>query len=104
MAQAMPIVRIVDDDVSFAMSHKLFLQAMGWFVQTYPSAASFLEDDDTSRPGRLSLDVCKPEMTGLELQEALTYREIPLPVVFLTGYEAGRSAAERAAAQRIQQQ
>ena len=80
MAKVLPIVRIVDDDVSFAMSQKLFLQAMGWFVQTYPSAASFLEDDDTSRPGCLILDVRMPEMTGLELQEALTSREIPLPV------------------------
>ena len=86
MAKVLPIVRIVDDDVSFAMSQKLFLQAMGWFVQTYPSASTFLEDDDTSRPGCLILDVRMPEMTGLELQEALTAREIPLPVVFLTGH------------------
>lgn len=68
MAKVIPIVRIVDDDETFCMSQKMFLQAMGWFVLIYNSAKTFLEDDDPSQPGCLILDMRMPEMTGLELQ------------------------------------
>ena len=51
MAKVIPIVRIVDDDETFCMSQKMFLQAMGWFVLIYNSAKTFLEDDDPSQPG-----------------------------------------------------
>ena len=66
MAKVIPIVRIVDDDETFCMSQKMFLQAMGWFVLIYNSAKTFLEDDDPSQPGCLILDMRMPEMTGLE--------------------------------------
>lgn len=42
MAKVIPIVRIVDDDETFCMSQKMFLQAMGWFVLIYNSAKTFL--------------------------------------------------------------
>ena len=48
MAKVIPIVRIVDDDETFCVSQKMFLQAMGWFVLIYNSAKPFLEDDDPS--------------------------------------------------------
>ena len=85
MAKVIPIVRIVDDDETFCMSQKMFLQAMGWFVLIYNSAKTFLEDDDPSQPGCLILDMRMPEMTGLELQTALVARGAPLPIIFLTG-------------------
>lgn len=88
MAKQLPIVHIVDDDESFCLSQKLFLQAMGWFVQTYSSAKAFLENDYVEQPGCLILDVRMPEMTGLELQEAMIVREVPLPIIFLTGHGA----------------
>ena len=65
MAKVIPIVRIVDDDETFCMSQKMFLQAMGWFVLIYNSAKTFLEDDDPSQPGCLILDMRMPEMTGV---------------------------------------
>ncbi len=85
-ALSIPIVRIVDDDESFSMSQRLFLQAMGWIVQTYPSAAAFLAADDTRRPGCLILDVRMPGMTGLELQAALNENSVRIPIIFLTGH------------------
>lgn len=86
MKKVLPIVRIVDDDESFCLSQKLFLVSSGWAVQTYTSPKTFLADDDGSVPGCLILDMRMPEMTGLELQEALNQRDVPLPVIFLTGH------------------
>ena len=82
----LPLIRIVDDDETFAGSQKLFLQAMGWHVQTYSSGRDFLAFDDAERPGVLILDVRMPGMTGIELFDALLGRKSPLPVVFLTGH------------------
>lgn len=86
MAKVIPLVRIVDDDETFCMSQKMFLQAMGWFVLIYGSAKAFLEDDDPAMPGCLILDMRMPEMTGLELQTALAARGGRLPIIFLTGH------------------
>lgn len=82
----LPLIRIVDDDETFAGSQKLFLQAMGWHVQTYSSGRDFLAFDDAERPGVLILDVRMPGMTGIELFDALLGRKALLPVVFLTGH------------------
>ena len=43
MAKVIPIVRIVDDDETFCMSQKMFLQAMGWFVLIYNMAVHALQ-------------------------------------------------------------
>lgn len=81
-----PLVRLVDDDENYRTTQKLFLEMLGWAVADYPSASSFLEEDDPRRPGCLVLDIRMPEMTGLELQRELYERGGSLPIIFLTGH------------------
>lgn len=81
-----PVVRIVDDDDDYRSSQTFFLQMCGWEVREYDSAAEFLAEDDSSRPGCLILDIRMPEMNGLELQQALVEKGAQLPIIFLTGH------------------
>ena len=81
-----PLVRIVDDDPDQLASLEIMLSAEGWDVACYERASDFFAEDTPSRPGCLILDVRMPEISGLEMQEELTRREYPLPILFLTGH------------------
>lgn len=81
-----PLVRIVDDDDSLRNSLSFLLTCEGYVTELYPDAASFLVNDQPSRPGCLILDVRMSEMSGLALQRELNRRAVTLPIIFLTAH------------------
>lgn len=82
----MAVVRIVDDNDEYRNSEAFMLRMFGYNVVEYVSAVSFLEEDNPAIPGCVILDVKMPEMTGIELQQVMTEKEIGLPIIFLTGH------------------
>jgi len=83
-----PLVHVVDDDLSLREAISSLLRSMGLAVQTYASAAEFLDraPTDSARPQCLVLDVRMPGMSGLELQRALGTLQQRVPIVFITGH------------------
>jgi FixJ family two-component response regulator len=79
-------VHVVDDDAGIRKALGRILEAAGYDVKTYASAGEFLLTEKPDGPACLLLDVRMPGPSGLELQEALARRTVPLPVVFLTGH------------------
>jgi FixJ family two-component response regulator len=55
-------------------------------VQTFPSAAAFLEQADLARRCCLLLDIRMPGLTGSELHAELRGRGVRAPVIFITGH------------------
>lgn len=84
--QSQPMVFLVDDDPAVRELFSLSLRLAGLNVADYPSARTFLEAYDPDQPGCLVLDVSLPDMSGLELQEALTAKQIHIPIIFITGH------------------
>ena len=82
---SVPIVYFVDDDPRMRGAIERLLTLSKVAVEAYASGAEFLAAARFDRPGCIVLDVSMPQMTGLEVQEALKRREVALPVVFLTG-------------------
>ncbi len=85
-AQAPPTVFVVDDDAAVRESLSLLIRSMSLAVEAFDSAPAFLEACDPARPGCLVLDIRMPGMSGIDLQEHLRSRDIPLPVIFITGH------------------
>ncbi|MGH8501003.1 MAG: response regulator transcription factor [Gammaproteobacteria bacterium] len=81
-----PTVFIVDDDPAMLDSVSLLLESAGISTECYSGAREFLETYRPHRPGCLILDVRMPEMSGLELQEALAVRGANIPIIFITGH------------------
>lgn len=81
-----PIIHVVDDDASFRNAISRLLRAGGYAVQTFASAAEFLQAARPGVPGCVLLDLRMPGASGLDVQSALTQSENPLPIVFLTGH------------------
>ena len=79
-------VHIVDDDNSFRRAVGRLLSAEGFSVREYTSAGEFLISSPESHSGCVLLDIQMPGPSGLELQNALRQRDVPLPVIFLSGH------------------
>ena len=79
-------VYIVDDDEAVRKALTRSLEQRGYTARTYASAEQFLDSYRHTSPGCLLLDVRMPGLNGLELQEILTERKIPLPIIFVTGH------------------
>ena len=84
--ELMPVVRIVDDDVSFLKAIARLLRGAGFHVKTFASATDFLADMEPDVPGCVLVDLQMPGLNGLELQDALAKAGHPLPVIFLSGH------------------
>jgi len=80
-------VFIVDDDPSVRKSLLRLIRLGGWQGEAFASAQEFLARPAYSGTGCLLLDVRMPGMTGPELYNAMAERNIPLPVIFMTGHD-----------------
>jgi len=67
-------------------------------VKTYGSAQKFLDDDNTTAPDLLVLDVRMPGMNGLDLQNHLAASGHAIPIVFITAHENGMAKTTAMAA------
>jgi FixJ family two-component response regulator len=85
MADATPIVFVVDDDISVRESLELLITSAGWRPETFASAQDFLSGPRVGVPCCVVLDVNMPGLTGLELQQQLAERT-DMPIIFITGY------------------
>ncbi|HWG31827.1 MAG TPA: response regulator [Steroidobacteraceae bacterium] len=78
---------IVDDDAQARAALVRLLRAAGYQTRAFGSASEFLEAHAhlERAPGCLLLDLAMPEMSGLELQQALCRAGCRRPIVFLSG-------------------
>jgi FixJ family two-component response regulator len=86
MAQATPIVFIVDDDVSVRESLELLISSVGWKPEMFSSAEEFLRYPRAVAPSCLVLDVNLPELNGLDLQQRVATDRGDMPIIFITGF------------------
>ena len=86
MSTPMPVVFIVDDDVSVRESLELLFRCEGWQPKTFASAQEFLEHPRFLGPSCLVLDISLPGLNGLELQKRIAAERMEMPIIFITGY------------------
>ncbi len=86
MTKCEPTVFVVDDDLAVLKGLRTLIKSVKLNVEMYLSAQEFLDSYDPARPGCLVLDMRMPGMSGLELQEKLQRKKIPIPIIVVTGH------------------
>jgi FixJ family two-component response regulator len=82
-----PEILIVDDDSSMRRALERLVRSMGYRTRSFATAQDFLRADlPSGTMGCLVLDVQMPGMSGIDLQEELRRRDLPIPIVFITGH------------------
>ena len=78
-------IYLIDDDESIRTSLTRMLREVGYMVEDYSSALTFLEKSIPVAPAVILLDMQMPDMTGLDLQEKLLHLGRKTPIVFVSG-------------------
>lgn len=83
-------ILLVDDNDDFRESAVWLLEALGYEVRAFASPTRFLEAPTLPPPDApdvcVLLDVRMPELSGLQVHDALIARGIGWPVVYMTGH------------------
>jgi two-component system, LuxR family, response regulator FixJ len=80
------VVHIVDDEDDLRQSLAFLLESVGIQALTYPDAQTFLAEFDPAEPAVVIVDVRMPGISGFGLQEKLTERGYPAPVIFCSAH------------------
>lgn len=85
-----PLIAIVDDDVSVCVGVTALMRSLGYDVQTYASAEDFLQSQERHGASCLISDVQMPGVGGLELQQILQAEGSRMPIIFITAFPDDR--------------
>ena len=80
------LVHVIDDDEAMRESLAFLLGTAGIDVQTYESAAAFLEVATKAKAGCIITDVRMPGISGIELLQRLRELKLGVPVIVITGH------------------
>ncbi|KTD56469.1 response regulator transcription factor [Legionella shakespearei] len=86
MTKSNQTVFIVDDETEVRDALRCLFESIQLPVETYETAALFLEKYPNASQGCLITDVRLSGMSGLELLEQLNTQNSSLPVIIITGY------------------
>jgi two-component system, LuxR family, response regulator FixJ len=82
-------IYIVDDNPEFLESTQFWLAGAGFEVRTWgdpTQAIEALAQRDRSENACLMLDVRMPQLSGLDVHDALIQRDAQLPVIYMSGH------------------
>jgi FixJ family two-component response regulator len=80
------LISIVEDDQPFRESMRKLIRLLGYTVEAFPSAASFLASPLLAETACLVADVHMPGMTGVELNKHLVDAGHRIPTILVTAY------------------
>ncbi len=80
------IVHVIDDDEALRESLAFLLRTVQIDVQSYPSAAAFLDALPAVRLSCVITDVRMPGISGIDLLRRLKDLKIDVPVIVITGH------------------
>ena len=76
---------MIDDDEAVRDSLRALLESAQLVVETYSSGREFLDAQSDQPNGCVVLDLDLPNMSGLEVVEAISARGINVPIIVMTG-------------------
>ena len=84
LANAEPIVFVVDDDISVRKSFESLITCGGWQIEAFAYAHQFLARPRPVVPSCLVLNVSLPDLNGLDLQKRVAVERPNTPIIFIT--------------------
>ena len=86
MSEPVSQIYVVDDDLSVREAVGRLIRSAGLDVKTFATAQEILANLGKEAPSCLVLDIQLPDLDGFELQDELARKDMPVPIIFLTGH------------------
>ena len=93
MAKDALLLAVVDDDADVRVALTRLVASAGFAVETFASGTEFLRSVQDHEPDCVVLDLHMPEMSGFDVQGALSRGHPALPVVVMTGHDTPEARA-----------
>jgi FixJ family two-component response regulator len=93
----MPMISIVDDDISIRKSLDRLIRSAGLKVLVFASAEEFLNSAQARKADCLILDIQLPGLSGIELLHYLKTQKYKVPIIFITAHGSDEQARSEAA-------
>lgn len=87
MQESRALIAVVDDEETVRHALARLLRASSYEVSTFGSGRDFLDSLQHRRPHCVLLDYHMPDMTGRDVQRALSRPELTLPIIMVTAYD-----------------
>jgi FixJ family two-component response regulator len=81
---SVPLISIIDDDLSVRDGLSDFIQSLGYSVRAFDSAEAFLKSSQLRGTWCVIADVCLAAMNGVQLQHHLRSQGYRVPFIFIT--------------------
>ncbi len=78
-------IHLIEDDASQRDSIESLLNFKGYITKSYSKAKDFLNNAHFERPAIVISDIRLPDMSGVELHQALIEKDINIPIIFISG-------------------
>jgi two-component system, LuxR family, response regulator FixJ len=78
-------IYLIEDDASQRDSIESLLDYKGYIVKSYSAANNFLKNVPFERPAIVISDIRLPDISGVELYQALIEKNINIPIIFISG-------------------
>jgi two-component system response regulator FixJ len=85
------LLAVVDDDEDIRVALTRLASSAGFAVEAFGSGAEFLRSIKDHEPGCVVLDLHMPELSGFDVQRALTSGHVTVPVIIITGHDTSES-------------
>ncbi len=86
---------VIDDDPKIGDLFAKVLQRDGYAVKAYTRASEFLDSLDSANPPDLVLtDLMMPDVSGMQVLEALSEKGVTIPVILMTAHSSVQTAVE----------
>ena len=86
MSEVKPVVVIIDDDPDIRVALQGLLETVDTQTVLFGNAADFFASKRPKGPSCIVVDVRLPGLSGLEFQQELARKNVPIPVIFITGH------------------
>ena len=78
-------IYLIEDDASQRDSIESLLVYKGYIVKSYSAANNFFKNVPFERPAIVISDIRLPDISGVELYQALIEKNINIPIIFISG-------------------
>jgi FixJ family two-component response regulator len=89
-----PVISIIDDDESIRIGTMRLVRSRGFVAHAFSCAHAFLQSDKLIGTSCLISDIQMPEMSGIQLHDALCARGHHIPIIFITAFPDERARAQ----------
>jgi FixJ family two-component response regulator len=87
MTDRKKVIAVLDDEAKMCLALARLLRTHGYEVAPFQFGDDFLRAVQSDRPDCILLDLHMPRTTGFDVLESMSFVDVPVPIIVITGHD-----------------